>query len=84
MNVSNEDGGRLRALIDDGRVHVLDGAMGTELYARGVFVNVSYDGLNLETPDIVEAIHRDYVAAGAEIVETNTFGANPIKLSSTG
>ena len=84
MNVSNEDGGRLRALIDDGRVHVLDGAMGTELYARGVFVNVSYDGLNLETPDIVEAIHRDYVAAGAEIVETNTFGANPIKLSSHG
>jgi methionine synthase I (cobalamin-dependent)/5,10-methylenetetrahydrofolate reductase len=62
----------------------MDGAMGTELYTRGVFVNVSYDGLNLETPDIVEAIHRDYVAAGAEIVETNTFGANPVKLSSHG
>jgi homocysteine S-methyltransferase len=62
----------------------MDGAMGTELYTRGVFVNVSYDGLNLETPDIVEAVHRDYVAAGAEIVETNTFGANPVKLSSHG
>ncbi len=74
----------LRSLIDDGRVHVLDGAMGTELYTRGVFVNVSYDGLNLETPDIVEAIHRDYVSAGAEILETNTFGANPVKLSSHG
>ena len=84
--MSTADGGvgPLRALIDDGRVHVVDGAMGTELYARGVFVNVSYDGLNLETPDIVEVIHRDYVAAGAEILETNTFGANPVKLSSHG
>ena len=84
VSVSDNGDGALRALIDDGRVHVMDGAMGTELYARGVFVNVSYDGLNLETPDIVEAIHRDYVAAGAEIVETNTFGANPVKLSSHG
>ncbi len=74
----------LRQLIDDGRVHVMDGAMGTELYASGVFVNVSYDGLNLETPDIVENVHRNYVNAGAEIIETNTFGANPVKLSSYG
>ena len=84
MSVSENGNGRLQQLIQDGRVHVLDGAMGTELYARGVFVNVSYDGLNLETPDIVEAIHRDYVASGAEILETNTFGANPVKLSSHG
>ena len=84
MSVSDLRNGPLRELIEDGRVHVMDGAMGTELYARGVFVNVSYDGLNLETPDIVEAIHRDYVAAGAEVVETNTFGANPVKLSSHG
>ena len=74
----------LRELINDGRVHVMDGAMGTELYASGVFVNVSYDGLNLETPDIVENIHRNYVNAGAEVIETNTFGANPVKLSSYG
>ena len=74
----------LRKLIDDGRVHVMDGAMGTELYARGVFVNVSYDGLNLETPDVVENVHRNYVNAGAEVIETNTFGANPVKLSSYG
>ena len=74
----------LRELIDDGRVHVMDGAMGTELYACGVFVNVSYDGLNLETPDIVENVHRNYVNAGAEVIETNTFGANPVKLSSYG
>ena len=74
----------LRELIDDGHVHVMDGAMGTELYASGVFVNVSYDGLNLETPDIVESVHRSYVNAGAEVIETNTFGANPVKLSSYG
>ena len=74
----------LRRLIDDGRVHVMDGAMGTELYACGVFVNVSYDGLNLETPDVVENVHRNYVNAGAEVIETNTFGANPVKLSSYG
>ena len=74
----------LQELIDDGRVHVMDGAMGTELYANGVFVNVSYDGLNLETPDVVETVHRNYVNAGAEVIETNTFGANPVKLSSYG
>jgi homocysteine S-methyltransferase len=74
----------MRELIDDGRVHVFDGAMGTELYGRGVFVNVCYDRVNLDQPDLVERIHRDYVDAGAEIVETNTFGANPVKLSSYG
>ncbi len=84
MSQASNGNSPLRTLIDDGRIHVIDGAMGTELYARGVFVNVSYDGLNLEAPDIVEAIHRDYVASGAEILETNTFGANPVKLSSYG
>jgi methionine synthase I (cobalamin-dependent)/5,10-methylenetetrahydrofolate reductase len=74
----------VRKLIDDGKVHVLDGAMGTELYSRGVFVNVCYDEVTLSRPDLVKAIHRDYVDAGAEIVETNTFGANPVKLSAYG
>ena len=74
----------MRELIDDGRVHVFDGAMGTELYARGVFVNVCYDEITLSRPDLVRQIHRDYAQAGAEIVETNTFGANPVKLSSYG
>ena len=74
----------LPELIDGEGVHVMDGAMGTQLYSHGVFVNVSYDGLNLEAPEIVETIHRDYVNAGAEIIETNTFGANPVKLSSHG
>jgi homocysteine S-methyltransferase len=74
----------VRRLIDDAKVHVFDGAMGTELYARGVFVSVNYDEVNLSRPDLVRAIHRDYVDAGAEIVETNTFGANPVKLSAYG
>jgi methionine synthase I (cobalamin-dependent)/5,10-methylenetetrahydrofolate reductase len=72
----------VRKLIEDGRVHVFDGAMGTELYARGVFVNVCYDELALSRPNLVRQIHREYVDAGAEVVETNTFGANPVKLSS--
>ena len=74
----------MRQLIEDDRVHLFDGAMGTLLYGRGVFVNVCYDELNLSRPELVEGIHREYVAAGAEIIETNTFGANPVKLSSYG
>src|SRR6185436_10276653 len=75
---------RLKDLISDGRVHVFDGAMGTMLYARGVFVNVCYDELNLKQPNLVRDVHREYVKAGAEILETNTFGANPVKLSAFG
>ena len=72
----------LRSLLSDGRVHVIDGAMGTMLYDRGVFVNVCYDELNATHPALVEDVHAEYVRAGAEIIETNTFGANPVKLSS--
>jgi methionine synthase / methylenetetrahydrofolate reductase (NADH) len=71
-------------LIADKRVHVLDGAMGTMLYSRGMFVNVCYDELNLTQPGLVQEVHQAYVQAGAEILETNTFGANPVKLSSHG
>lgn len=74
----------LRDLIEDATVHLLDGAIGTLLYERGVFVNVCYDELNLTEPGLVEGIHREYVEAGAEILETNTFGANPVKLSGFG
>jgi methionine synthase / methylenetetrahydrofolate reductase (NADH) len=74
----------LREMIGDGRVHVLDGAMGTMLYNRGMFVNVCYDELNLSQPALVQEVHEAYVQAGAEILETNTFGANPVKLSSHG
>jgi methionine synthase / methylenetetrahydrofolate reductase(NADPH) len=58
-----------------------DGAMGTLLYAKGVFINRCYDELNLSQPDLIRAIHHDYLQAGAEIVETNTFGANAFRLA---
>jgi len=74
----------LTDLLTDGKVHLLDGAMGTMLYSRGVFVNVCYDELNLSQPGLVQEVHESYVRAGAEIVETNTFGANPVKLSAYG
>ncbi len=74
----------LRDLLADGRVHVADGAIGTMLYGRGVFLNVCYDELNLKQPDLVREIHREYLRAGAEVLETNTFGANPVKLATHG
>ena len=58
-----------------------DGAMGTLLYAKGIFINRSYDELNLSQPDLIRGIHHDYLQAGAEMVETNTFGANPFRLA---
>lgn len=74
----------LRQMLSGERVHVMDGAMGTMLYARGIFFNVCYDELNATHPELVEDIHEQYIRAGAEIIETNTFGANPVKLSSHG
>jgi len=74
----------LRELLADGRVHVCDGAMGTMLYGRGVFLNVCFDELSLRQPELVREIHREYVRAGAELIETNTFGANPRKLAQYG
>src|SRR5262245_11427922 len=68
----------------DDRVLVCDGAMGTMLYAKGVFINKSFDALNVTQPDLVAEVHQEYVRAGADIVETNTFGANRIKLGSFG
>ena len=58
--------------------------MGTLLYSRGVFLNVCYDELAIRQPDLVRDIHREYVKAGAEVLETNTFGANPVKLAHYG
>src|SRR6187399_172553 len=66
------------------RVLVCDGAMGTMLYAKGIFLNRCFDELNLTQPDLVAEVHRDYVRAGADVVETNTFGANRFKLANFG
>jgi len=63
---------------------VADGAMGTMLYAKGVYINRSYDEVNLTSPELVEAVHREYLRAGAEVLETNSFGANPVKLGRHG
>ncbi len=61
-----------------------DGAMGTLLYQRGVPFDQSFDALNLSKPTLVESVHRDYLAAGAELIETNTFGANAVRLAPHG
>jgi len=66
------------------RVLVADGAMGTMLYSRGVFINRCYDELNLSAPSTVKEVHEEYVKAGAEILETNTFGANRLRLGGFG
>ena len=74
----------LKRLLDPQEVVVVDGAMGTQLYAKGVFINQCYDELNLRAPDLVREVHRAYVEAGAEIIETNTFGASRTKLTPYG
>ena len=61
-----------------------DGAMGTVLYGRGIFINRCYDELNLSDPNLILAIHEEYLQAGAEIVESNTFGANRFRLARHG
>jgi homocysteine S-methyltransferase len=66
------------------RVLVCDGAMGTMLYAKGIFLNRSFDELNLTQPDLVAEVHQAYIRAGADVVETNTFGANRVKLGAFG
>src|SRR3954465_4439606 len=68
----------------DHRVLVCDGAMGTMLYPKGIFLNRSFDELNVRVPDLVSEVHQEYVRAGADVLETNTFGANRIKLGTFG
>src|ERR671915_570135 len=68
----------------DQRVLVCDGAMGTMLYAKGIFLNRSFDELNITQPDLVAEVHQAYVRAGADVIETNTFGANRVKLGAFG
>ena len=63
---------------------VFDGAMGSLLYERGVFVTQNFEQLNVARPDVVTKIHEDYVAAGAQVIETNTFGANCFRLDRHG
>jgi methionine synthase I (cobalamin-dependent)/5,10-methylenetetrahydrofolate reductase len=66
------------------RVLVADGAMGTMLYSKGVFINRCYDELNLSLPALVRDVHQEYVKVGSDIIETNTFGANRKRLGAFG
>ena len=81
MNLSTT---KLSELLGERGVAVCDGAMGTMLYSRGVFVNRSYDELNLSNPELVASVHAEYVAAGSDLIETNTFAANRVKLAGHG
>lgn len=63
---------------------IFDGAMGTVIYEKGIFLNACYDELNLTNPDLIKSIHQSYVDAGADVILTNTFGANRIKLEKYG
>src|ERR1700735_1244773 len=83
----SEANGAGQAAVDrlfSGGTVLCDGAMGTMLYARGVFINRCYDELNLSQPELVREIHAEYLQAGAEVVETNTFGANRFRLEMHG
>jgi len=73
-----------RELIESDRAYIFDGAMGTMLYSKGIYINRSYDELNLVAADLVREVHVEYVRAGAEIIETNTFGATANKLQPYG
>src|SRR5947209_2654639 len=73
-----------KELIESDHIAVFDGAMGTMLYSKGVYINRSYDELNLTNPDLVRAVHEEYVRAGAEVIETNTFTATAHKLQQYG
>ncbi len=61
---------------------LLDGAMGSLIYEKGVFIDKCYDELNLSRPDLIRSIHEEYISAGAKVIETNTYGANRFKLKS--
>jgi methionine synthase I (cobalamin-dependent) len=72
-----------RDLLNSDGVFVFDGAIGTRFYDKGIYINRSYDELNLTAPDLVREVHAEYVKAGADIIETNTFGATRHRLLHT-
>src|SRR5688500_13769207 len=68
-----------RNVLDSDRIHVVDGAMGTMLYAKGVYINRCYDELNLSSPDVVGGTDTPYIRAGPDIIEPSTGGATAYK-----
>src|SRR6185437_2608439 len=75
---------KLERVLDPNAIVVFDGAMGTMLYSKGVFINQCYDELNVRAPELVRDVHAQYVNAGADVIETNSFGANRVKLTQYG
>jgi methionine synthase I (cobalamin-dependent)/5,10-methylenetetrahydrofolate reductase len=75
---------KFQDVLDSDSLQIFDGAMGTMLYSKGIYINRSYDELNLVAPDLVREVHAEYVRAGADIIETNTFSATPHKLQPYG
>ena len=63
---------------------IFDGAMGTAIYEKGIFINACYDELNITKPDLIKSIHQEYIDAGCDVILTNTFGANCFKLEKYG
>lgn len=74
---------KLKAMLDK-QIVIFDGATGTELYKRDFFINSSYEGLVLSNPDVIAEIHQNYIDAGADVITTNTYGANRNKLQRFG
>ncbi len=68
----------------ESKIIVADGAMGTMLYSKGIFINRCFDELNLSAAQLVKEIHQEYVKCGAEVIESNTFGSNRVRLSAFG
>ncbi len=83
LPVETAAGERLPGLFAGGPV-LCDGAMGSMLYGRGIYINRCYDELNVTQPELVREVHREYLQAGAEVLETNTFGANAVRLARFG
>src|SRR5260370_10118278 len=73
-----------KQLLESDSISVFDGAMGTMLYSKGIYINRSYDELNLVAPDLVREVHTEYVRAGANIIETNTYSSTANKLQPYG
>lgn len=76
---------RFVTLLNQGnQAFLFDGGVATQLYEKGVFINRSFDEVNLSQPDLISGIHKQYIQAGAQVVSTNTWGANRIKLRNYG
>ena len=73
-----------RELLTGDGIHIFDGAIGTRFYDKGIYINRSYDELNLTNKDLVREVHEEYIRAGAEIIQTNSFGATAHKLQPFG